>query len=108
MTDPKTVRTYAENLNKLLEKHDMSQRKFADMMDLNYKSFVNYCTAKCLPNLDTMIVISKFFKVPIEQMCSADLKVEEVPDNISMRYAMLSDDDKATVSRYINLLLSGK
>lgn len=108
MTSPETVKTYSDNLNKLLARHDMAQRKFADMSGINYKSLVNYCTAKCLPNIDIMLFISKYFKVSIEQMFSKDLKIEEIPDTISVKYGMLNDEEKAAISKYIDLMISAK
>lgn len=108
MTSPDTVKTYSENLNKLLEKHDFTQRKFADMAEINYKSVVNYCTAKCLPNIDIMLFISRYFKVTIEQMCSKNMEIEEIPDTISVKYGMLNDEEKAAISKYIDLMISAK
>ena len=105
MTSEETVKTYAANLNRLLVSHDISQRKFADMSGINYKTLLNYISGHSMPSPDKMLIISRYFNVSIDRMLQEDMVDGYVPTSIQALYDRLDDKGKEAAIKYIYFLL---
>lgn len=58
---------YAENLREIRHKNKLTQQHLADCLGLTRSAYCSYETGRRTPDLETIIKLSKFYRIPAEQ-----------------------------------------
>ena len=104
--------TLSERLKALRTRHDMSQQKLAESLNLSRELLSNYEQGRREPDYNTLILISNFFDVSVDYMLGVT-KIEKrlLHESVSDKYnclmtdiSGLSKESLTELEKYINLL----
>ena len=88
-----------KNLKKLKEASGMSQQKLADALYVTQQSIYKYENNLAYPSLETLLLMSNLFSVPIDYIVGNNIK-----DNALTEFTeILSKDEKRLIEYYRKL-----
>ncbi len=79
------------NLKKLRTEKHISQTKIAEKLGINQRTYSNYETSACEPNIETLINLANYFDVTLDYL---------VDRPYSNTFGYLSDEEKHLIENY--------
>lgn len=98
---------FSENLKTLLHIRGMTQRQFAQELDLNIASVSRYCSGEQMPRIDVLQKISDYFNISKSDLLDIPLnKSDDVvyPRPSSYQSLFMPYDDNALTATIIQML----
>lgn len=74
----------SNNLRYLRKQHQLTQDQMGELLNISRQAYSNYETSSRTPDLDTLLFLSNFYKVSLDDLILANLKDNRrYPDKIS-------------------------
>lgn len=74
----------SNNLRYLRKRHRLTQDQMGEILNISRQAYSNYETSNRTPDLDTLLFLSNFYKVTLDELILTDLKDNKrYPEKIS-------------------------
>jgi transcriptional regulator with XRE-family HTH domain len=85
---------FASNIKYLRHKKNLSQQQLADVLQAGRSTLAEYERGKTEPNFETLLCLSNFFEVPIDELLKKDLSLEtyQIIKNKELKVLAISID----------------
>ncbi len=98
MDIPKYSTIYlTKNLPYLRKLKNINQKEMAEMLNLARSTYASYESGKSEPSLKTMLLISEFFKVSINDLCIKNLETDEYIEHSAVESKNLKIDENSRI-----------
>jgi len=85
---------FGKNIKKIRKVKKLSQTAFAELFDMTRASVGAYEEERAEPRIDTIISIAKYFSVPIEEILTKELTINDIYNFDIFKEDLLSGDKK--------------
>jgi transcriptional regulator with XRE-family HTH domain len=85
---------FASNIKYLRHKKNLSQQQLADILQAGRSTLAEYERGKTEPNFETLLSLSNFFEVPVDELLRKDLSLEtsQIIKNKELKVLAISID----------------
>lgn len=85
---------FGKNLKKIRKVKKLSQTGFADLFDMSRASVGAYEEERAEPRIDTIVTVAKYFSIPLEELLTKDLTVNDIYNFDIFKEDIFSNDKK--------------
>ena len=98
MDTPKYSTIYlTKNLSYLRKLKSINQKEMAKMLNIARSTYASYESGKSEPSLKTLLLISDFFKVSINDLCIKNLETDEYIEHPTVELKNLKIDENSRI-----------